>query len=566
MVGARHEGVMPTNLSDIDFSQIAKTLALDDKSHDANVDKNFIEKHVFITPNNTEFIKFDFLQIPNYVNLEGETTTKHVLGLLSDGTIGVYSMSSGNLLQQIDLSSYNGTIQNLDITFTDNWVSDVVDFKPINAGSDFAFLLLTRKGEVIIVHLELKHIKDQSINASFKNATDKTDKRKSAKQTVTRTPKHIEIKDIEGFNVWDTIISTNSTLYGEEISYLKKNNVEALQIEFFGRNFDGNFIIADSMGHFNIFRKQQLVSKNQTTTAPLFKLTTRADSGFKSLDIIERLNMLTIFASENKIGFIRAYDGQVASTTCEIGTSVIRSISHDKQNPGRFYVGTNTGEVIAFEAKPREKNDMSCDIVGKLVGEETVSHSLHSLKQYLVKYNITNAKLDPTVENFAKVNFSKYKLESVEKERGNSTSSELKSMDFAMGNHLLARVPGSKNKLVMLDVLNKDIKADSWVLLIVENKAIVFAVCIVIVVGYKLMQVRSSNSKKIPSKGFRNQRDDSGLTSDSLRSLQEKLAGLGQKAEHLDKVEHDLRGLGGGNRFSKPKTNRLGNKVRFLEE
>ena len=177
-----------------------------------------------------------------------------------------------------------------------------------------------------------------------------------------RFPKSIKILSIINFNAWSSIINTNRTEYETEINNLVSEGIKPISLEYHGKQHSGNYIIADNQGFFNIFRKavpQATRNPNESNKLNEFTLIKRLHSGFNNIKIIKRLGALIVFSSDTNIGFLRAFDGDLASSHWEVGTSKIVSIDFDKDSTSRFYVGTDQGEIIAFAVKSQEKNTIN---------------------------------------------------------------------------------------------------------------------------------------------------------------------------------------------------------------
>lgn len=119
----------------------------------------------------------------------------------------------------------------------------------------------------------------------------------------------LDIVFSSGFNLWQTIINSNSTLYSEEINTLLNEGLIPISVSYFGKYIAGNYIIADNKGFFNIIKRDE--SKAKETGFTLFK---RTYSGFGNLGQITNQYYLTIFTSNDRFNFIRSLDGQIADT------------------------------------------------------------------------------------------------------------------------------------------------------------------------------------------------------------------------------------------------------------
>ena len=119
------------------------------------------------------------------------------------------------------------------------------------------------------------------------------------------------------------------------------------------------------------------------------------------------------------MGFLRAYDGQMVKASCEVGTHKIISIAHDPKIHGRFYVGTENGDIIVFSLTQSRKS-IGCSIEGKIAGEPSTNYHLYPLNRFMIKvessgemhiYNITDTKIEGQIPDFTTVSMTKYKPE-----------------------------------------------------------------------------------------------------------------------------------------------------------
>jgi hypothetical protein len=283
--------------------------------------------------------------------------------------------------------------------------------------------------------------------------------------------------------------------------------------------------------------------------------------------------MLVIFASENQIGFQRTYDGQIANSTCEVGTSKIIDVVQDKTASGRFYVGTDSGDIIVFFARIQDKHNIGCDIIGKIVGEGEERYKLQVLNQFIVKYfndglfhiyNITNTRMNEGMEEFAKVNYVKHKPQYPTNAEESLSSFEIVETSSKQGNNLVVRIPGTSSQILVLEVLNPEIRAEGWAESLIQNQSFVFIFCILVVLGYQCLgKKKSSKSAAARSYSKLDREHETGTsTNKQLNELQNRLRGLDSTAERLDKLGKDY----GHHEEGKPtRRAKYGNKIDFLE-
>lgn len=98
----------------------------------------------------------------------------------------------------------------------------VVDFVPIDQTQDMYLVLLTRKGNLSIIRLDLEAIKIDG----FEQKDDNSTREKKIKKKSLRLPKQFKIQGVETFNVWESAVQTNYTLYGETINNAISKGVE----------------------------------------------------------------------------------------------------------------------------------------------------------------------------------------------------------------------------------------------------------------------------------------------------------------------------------------------------
>lgn len=307
-----------------------------------------IERQIISVPEEKEIIKFAFLSTPNFVTTEGETLTKVIICLLKDATFTIHSSISGHFIDHLDLKNF---------TDIDTSKDQIVDMQTTSAGNEFSLNILTSNGFIHIINFDFKRlelVREQPQNLEGESA-NKTNAR------PLRFPKSIMISSAASFNIWTATVNTNSTVYEEEIKSLLAEGIKPISLEYYGRPLVGNFIVADSKGYFSIFKKATPHSRApaNSTQANEWTLFKRVHSGLDSIKIIRRLGALIVFASETNIGFLRAYDGDLATSQCEVGTSKIVALDLDKENNSRFFVGTDEGEIVAYATRFQERGEIT---------------------------------------------------------------------------------------------------------------------------------------------------------------------------------------------------------------
>mmetsp|Transcript_4682 Transcript_4682/g.3938 ORF Transcript_4682/g.3938 Transcript_4682/m.3938 type:complete len:485 (+) Transcript_4682:49-1503(+) len=484
-----------------------------------------------------------------------------MLVIYGNKRLKAYTSSTLSLVADIDLSPYIPNIKDLK--------SELVGIHPIISGPNKNHLiLLTKNGDIYIIELSLINIKVVEKEEEVHNNT------KERKRTQSlRVPKTLEAVDVLSFNTWDTVIESNNTLYEEEINEQRGKKLYPISLNYFGKGIDGNFIIADSQGNFNIFRKAIEDKKTRKEGAkPKFSLISRSHSGFDRFDILSSHNVFTIFSRGSSMGFLRTFDGQMVKSSCEVGTQQIISIAHDPSLHGRFYVGTENGDIIVFSLTQNKKK-IGCSIEGKITGEPSNHFHLYPLNRFLVKvenngemfiYNITDTKVEGKQSVFGSIKSTKYKpveLEGQELSFLNPraiVTSRSSSITFHVSQE------GKLGELTVIEIVDPAISSESFLAQIVENKAVVVVVPILVVLFYHMFIKKSdyvrreTNSRK--KDPFNTPSDD---PTDRIDALSKRLESLGQTSELFDKMGKDPSNFDPGR--SQRRKEKFGNKIDFLE-
>lgn len=241
--------------------------------------------------------------------------------------------------------------------------SDKLYMQPIEGPDHLGVSILNSKGDVYII--QLKFDKAELVVQEEENPVNGTKRKKKPAQTI-RIPKTISLHSVETFNMWDIASQTSDSAAVDQ----KKSQNVPVSLEFFGRGVQGNFIITDNTGYIYIFRRAIQDKKNNSTESQNeFKMISNTHSGFENIEVISRHQSFQVFSQGSTMGFLRAIDGQIAKSSCEVGNHRIISITHDLSIQGRFYVGIDTGDVIVFTLAT-DKQKIGCNIEGKIAGDE----------------------------------------------------------------------------------------------------------------------------------------------------------------------------------------------------
>lgn len=147
----------------IDLNEIADQ-SLDIKINDEPsieeiaLSNSFFEK-VIITANNTDLVKFKFLNTPLFVDKDNDYNTKVVVAIHSDGSLGVYSTNTGKMLNQFDLNQKIDQIKDSNIMKADtNWEADIVDFLTETHDEKMRTSILTVHGNMYIFDFKIEKV------------------------------------------------------------------------------------------------------------------------------------------------------------------------------------------------------------------------------------------------------------------------------------------------------------------------------------------------------------------------------------------------------------------------
>jgi hypothetical protein len=309
--------------------------------------------------------------------------------LQTDLVLRVLSTTTREEISRIELAEYvNITVSDVDkkadsscketTEFCSSLVGKQIYMQPIDGSDQIGLSILNSKGDVYIINFKFENAEpavqevEKPINET--NETNKTNrtKRKKKGSAPVRIPKTISFQSVETFNMWDVANQSSDPSTTIATDRNITSNVP-ISLEVFGRGMNGNYIIVDNTGYIYIYRRAiQENKQNNTESINEFKLISNAHSGFENIEVISRHQSFQILSQGSTMGFLRAMDGQVAKSSCEVGNHKIISIAHDNYIHGRFYVGINTGDIIVFTLTA-EKQKIGCNIEGKIAGDELTS-------------------------------------------------------------------------------------------------------------------------------------------------------------------------------------------------
>lgn len=170
-------------------------------------------------------------------------------------------------------------------------------------------------------------------------------------QQARKTVSEVVLKGTASCDVWDVVVKANQTSHSE-IEEMKANGLEVVFSSYFTNGQSGVFVIADNFGYFTLIRKDSKFNKDlNEPNQHDFKLHKRAHSGFDQIKLFKSQSYLNLFANDHQVGFLRAFDGQIANETCLVTDSIITTLDFDQEVTGRFYVGTESGDIYVFSAE-----------------------------------------------------------------------------------------------------------------------------------------------------------------------------------------------------------------------
>ena len=198
-------------------------------------------------------------------------------------------------------------------------------------------------------------------------------------KTLGKPSQKLNIFYSYGFNVWQTVINSNTTLYSDEIKTLQLENLAPISMSYFGNLLAGNYIIGDNKGFFNIIKKDE---RKNGKFGYEFNLLKRVYSGFGDLNLVTNQHFLTMYTFYDKFGFIRSIDGEIADTNWGVNNTEIVGVTFDKTQQGGYYVATKSGEISVFLARQN-----LCILIGNFQTGTSYLSNIKALKKTFLTYD-----------------------------------------------------------------------------------------------------------------------------------------------------------------------------------
>ena len=119
---------------------------------------SFFEK-VIVDSNNTDFVKFRFLNTPLFVDKDNDFVTKVIVAIHTDGSMGVYSTNTGKMLNQFNLNQKISEIKDSNILSSNiNWENDIVEFLAETYSENLRTSILTTQGNMYIFEFKIEKV------------------------------------------------------------------------------------------------------------------------------------------------------------------------------------------------------------------------------------------------------------------------------------------------------------------------------------------------------------------------------------------------------------------------
>lgn len=119
---------------------------------------SFFEK-VIVDSNNTDFVKFRFLNTPLFVDKDNDFVTKVIVAIHTDGSMGVYSTNTGKMLNQFNLNQKISEIKDSNIVSSNiNWENDIVEFLAETYSENLRTSILTAQGNMYIFEFKIEKV------------------------------------------------------------------------------------------------------------------------------------------------------------------------------------------------------------------------------------------------------------------------------------------------------------------------------------------------------------------------------------------------------------------------
>lgn len=356
---------------------------------------------------------------------------------------------------------------------------------------------------------------------------------------------------------------------------------------FFANSQLGSYVFADNKGFLTMIRRDSTYkSERGFPNIHSIGFFRRKFSGFSDIKLVKQQFYLTLFTSQDKIGFMRAFDGLIAPAFWSINGTTIKSIDFDQRVSGKFYVAATDGHIYTLRATTIGKNDIRWDFMGKIQGNPLDSLNVLMLKNKLLLsysdasgafqvFNITKAASTETEIDYSEVFPISFTPNYPLKGEKQDIPLSIVETPTESGHELVLRIPGKEDKLILLDVINKEIKGIPVIFDYIANRGFMFALWIVFVACYLIWKNRwTSEDENTNLAGIKKQLDkNKSIQEQKLEEISKKLAFFEKATNDMSSFNSDIQGAFGGEGDLKPnlvlgKKTSTGSKknVRFADE
>ena len=347
-----------------------------------------------------------------------------------------------------------------------------------------------------------------------------------------------------GFNVWNTIIDSNSTKYSEEINTLLQQGLTPVSISHDGEFISGTYTIGDNKGYFSIIKKDEDRTEKNSYS---FTFLIRSYSDFDHLDLVTSQYYLTLFTSNDKFSFIRSFDGKVSTTQWNVENSEIIGVTFDQSQQGGYFITTKSGEIYIFLALQKV-----WEMIGKISAEANYLNNIKALNKILVTYDsntgefclfdLNKFKSISGIVDLSNIHFQKIKpnypkvYEQSSDSKFKARSLDLDENPSETGYDLLIRVPGTSNKVLLFDLITHEYEETPWYNMPIENKGEILLLLIALVIFINVSKFSSSRAR------YNNQYNLYKKKLNRKKSEEERQ--LEELSRRLQNFENDTKDLG----------------------
>ena len=125
--------------------------------------------------------------------------------------------------------------------------------------------------------------------------------------------KEIVVFNSTYFNVWEKVKESDPILYKTEIDNIERD-LFIKKMTYFSNKDQGVYIFTDNKGYFTLIKKNSHLNHKSEKIFHDIIFFTRTFSGFENINLIKQQIYLTLYTQGNKIGFLRAFDGQLGNS------------------------------------------------------------------------------------------------------------------------------------------------------------------------------------------------------------------------------------------------------------